>query len=77
MEWLQSAGRFALPSLSSLERALEEGLRMASGRVYADLWDAQRFSTCEQCAENRIERLKNMNLYQRVFPAVACTACNS
>jgi len=76
MEWLQSTERFAPPSLHSLELVLEEGLRMASGRVFADLWDAQRFATCEQCAASRIERLKNMNLYQRVFPTVTCTACN-
>lgn len=72
MDRLQADGRFSPPRLRSLEMVLEEGLRMARGRVLADLWDAERLATCPHCTAARIERLRQMNLQQQVVPPVVC-----
>jgi radical SAM enzyme (TIGR01210 family) len=72
MEQLESAGQFAPPRLESLERVLEEGIRMASGRVFVDLWDAEQLPACAACHRERIERLRQMNLRQEILPSIAC-----
>jgi radical SAM enzyme (TIGR01210 family) len=63
------------PSVRSLERAIEYGLavRDASGgmRVFADLWDIERFFDCT-CSRDRAARLRAMNRTQRIEPAVEC-----
>jgi hypothetical protein len=51
---------------------LERGLRLGRGRVFADLWDAERCAECPRCAGARIERVRRMNLLQKVLPAVEC-----
>jgi hypothetical protein len=58
-----------------MERVLEQGLQLNRGRVFADLWDAERFSHCSDCVERRRQRLQEMNLTQRIPPAVNCSAC--
>jgi radical SAM enzyme (TIGR01210 family) len=75
METLQREGEFSPPRLASLESALEEGLALGRGRVFADLWDAARFADCAACAEARIGRLEQMNHTQRRFPPVDCPRC--
>ncbi len=72
MDWLQSNGFFSPPSLSSLEQAMEYGLGLRAGRVFADLWDLQLFADCPQCFESRRKRLETMNLRQVVPPKIAC-----
>jgi radical SAM enzyme (TIGR01210 family) len=74
MERLAVDGWFAPPVLSSLETVLAAGLAMGRGRVFVDVWDAERFATCPRCASERIARLRRMNLTQREEPLVAC-AC--
>ena len=75
MEQLQVENRFAPPTLGSLERVMEHGLRLAEGRgrVFVDLWDIQRFATCARCVEARRERLHRMNLSQHGLPPIACS----
>lgn len=82
MERLAQAGRFAPPNLRSLEQSLDNGLEIARAhttapRVFVDLWDAEKFSSCGQCAQSRIARLAEMNLSQRTLPRIACPACES
>ncbi len=72
MEQLHAAGEFTPPSLSSLEEVLASGLRMRRGRVLVDLWDVERFATCPRCGPARRDRLQQMNLTQRLQPAVSC-----
>lgn len=72
MEALAAAGEFEPPSLASLEAALEYGLRLGRGRVFADLWDIERFASCPDCSAARIARLREMNVTQRVAGAVEC-----
>lgn len=73
MERLEADGRFAPPTLSSLERVIEEGLRMKRGRIFVDLWDVERFASCTHCIERRRIRLHEMNLSQRILPPVSCS----
>jgi radical SAM enzyme (TIGR01210 family) len=76
MDELQRQGHFTPPRLDSLEEVLEFGIRLGQGRVFADLWDAERFFFCERCCPQRVERLRIMNLTQLAPPAVVCS-CNT
>lgn len=79
---LARAGLFTAPRLADLERsfalALEHtgGPRVAGGRVFADLWDLEQFAGCAHCLPARRDRLRRMNVDQRVHPAVACVSCS-
>lgn len=77
MERLMEAGEFAPPQLSTLEKALAAALRPGRGRVFADTWNLELFSSCDHCLEARRKRLQAMNLTQEIIPAVACTACGA
>ncbi|HVZ22982.1 MAG TPA: hypothetical protein VG871_18040 [Vicinamibacterales bacterium] len=63
------------PRVSSLERVIEYGIAVrdaSSGmRVFADLWDIERFFDCA-CSPHRAERLRVMNRTQRVEAPVEC-----
>ena len=72
MEQLKASGRFAPPKLVSMETVQETGIRIGRGRVFVDLWDAERFSECVRCGPARISRMQQMNLTQRILPSVPC-----
>ena len=76
MDLLMKRGDFSLPMLSSLEKVLEYGIGLSSGRVFADVWDLELFSDCEKCFDERRRRLKAMNLSQKKVDRNACN-CNS
>lgn len=73
MEKLAEKGYFVMPSLRSLERVLEYGISLGAGRVFADLWDIEKFSSCERCSGQRIKRLETMNFTQQISPQVNCS----
>jgi radical SAM enzyme (TIGR01210 family) len=75
LDALAESGDFAEPRLAVLEDALDFGLALRRGRVFADLWDLERFGRCAACFRDRAERLSAMNRTQRVLPRVACCAC--
>jgi radical SAM enzyme (TIGR01210 family) len=75
MEQLQLAGQFAPPDLRTLEMALEYGIELRRGRVFADLWDIQQVAVCAECRSRRVLRLEAMNLSQSVIPRVLCERC--
>ena len=75
MEALAAAGEFAPPSLASLEAATAYGLGLGAGRVFADVWDIERFARCARCSPARIARLQTMNATQAVPPAIRCPDC--
>lgn len=75
LEALSAAGAFSEPRLSVLEDALDFGLSLRRGRVFADLWDLERFCRCEPCFPQRASRLAEANLRQRVLHRVHCPAC--
>ncbi len=74
MERLQGEGRFEPPKLESLEQVAEQGIRLSrgNGRVFVDLWEVEQLSCCSGCGPSRRERLRQMNLEQRVPPRVVC-----
>ena len=65
------------PTLADLESALERALERAPGRVFADLWDLDRFSDCPSCFDARHHRLRRMNLEQRAPLSATCGACGA
>ena len=70
---------FVPPRLPALESVIEYGLSRRAGplgpamRVFADLWDVERFFRCK-CSPARAARLASMNREQRVIDRVVC-AC--
>ena len=75
MEALAAEGHFTSPTLSDLERSLDLGLGHSRERVFADLWDLERFAECRECLGARAERLRLINLEQRTRPHHDCAAC--
>jgi radical SAM enzyme (TIGR01210 family) len=75
MEALQKAGEYALPSLASLEAALEYGVSLRAGRVFADLWDVDQFIRCTACSQQRIQRIRSINTTQTISSRIECCRC--
>ena len=75
MERLMEAGQFTPPRLSTLERAQETALNLRVGRVFADTWDLDQFSSCSACLEKRRLRLQAINLQQEILPTIDCPVC--
>jgi uncharacterized Fe-S cluster-containing MiaB family protein len=65
---------FVPPGLPALERVVEYGLSQRRGRVFADLWEADRLIRCT-CGPARLHRIGLMNRDQQPPPRVACTDC--
>jgi hypothetical protein len=61
------------PSMAILEGAMEYGLELKAGRVFADLWDLRE--SCAHCYADRAARLQQMNLQQVVLDRIPCTRC--
>jgi archaeosine synthase beta-subunit len=76
MDMLMRKGDFNLPDIRSLETVLEYGIGLNAGRVFADLWDLDLFSSCKKCIDQRASRLNAMNLCQKIVGQVKCT-CDS
>jgi hypothetical protein len=72
MEVLAREGYFSEPGLNSLEEVLAYGIGLNAGRVFADLWDLDRFSACTLCVDQRKARLQQMNFQQLNFPVSQC-----
>ncbi|EMI53366.1 radical SAM protein [Rhodopirellula sallentina] len=73
IEFLAEQGAFTPPRLSSLESVLDNVLKEPKAyRVFGDLWDAGRFSSCDRCVDVRVQRIQNMNLTQTFQAPVVC-----
>ena len=69
---LESLGNaFAPAGLAALESVIEYGLSLRGMRVFADLWDVERFFGCA-CSPARAARLAGMNRSQAAAPFVMC-----
>jgi radical SAM enzyme (TIGR01210 family) len=64
------------PRLSGLERVVEYGISTRRLRVFADLWDVERFFDCV-CSPARRDRLQHINRTQTMPPSVSCVHCES
>ncbi len=75
LDFLAAKGYFQEPVIHSLEQVLDYGVSFEKGNVFADLWDIERFSHCENCFEVPEGKTGKMNLRQRVqAPDIPC-AC--
>jgi hypothetical protein len=72
---LARATQFSPPKIDTLETALDRALALKRGRVFADLWDLERFSCCPGCFPARRDRLATINLGQSELPAISCAVC--
>ncbi len=77
LEELARLGQFSPPKLATLDAALDHGLALRRGRVFADVWDVEKFATCPACAPARRRRLVEMNSLQEALPSVECSSCRS
>jgi len=75
LDALAVSGDFNQPGIDTLEACLEYGLGLRQGRVFADLWDLERFSKCSGCFQARAARLRQMNLSQAVSERIDCRVC--
>jgi radical SAM enzyme (TIGR01210 family) len=73
MEVLMQRGEFAPGALHTLESAMEYGLGLKAGRVFADLWGLRE--SCEHCHAQRAARLQEMNLRQVLLDRISCAWC--
>jgi radical SAM enzyme (TIGR01210 family) len=73
LDILQKEGYFTPPDIKSLEEVLDYGIGLKSGRIFADLWDIDLFSSCDKCLATRKIRLENTNLYQEILTPVNCS----
>jgi radical SAM enzyme (TIGR01210 family) len=72
LEQLRSEGLYAPPRIDCLEEVLAYGIAQKRGRVFADLWDIEKFSTCHKCMHLRVRRMETMNLGQLVSAPIRC-----
>ncbi len=72
MDLLREHGSFSPPEINSLETVLKYGIGLNKGRVFADTWDLEQFSSCNDCLESRTSRIIEMNLNQQVVGRVKC-----
>jgi len=75
LETLAEHGEFSPPKLVTLEAALRYGIGLKRGRVFADLWDLQKFSDCPVCFTLRKTRLREINRHQTWPGASDCPRC--
>lgn len=75
LETLAEQGKFSPPKLATLEAAMAYGLAQKRGRVFADLWDLERWHTCSHCFAARAARLREMNLKQTKPARTICPEC--
>ena len=75
MDRLAAVGQFIEPTLVQLEDTMDYGVGQARGRVFADLWDLERFSSCTACFPQRRDRLTKQNDTQQIPARVTCSSC--
>lgn len=70
---------FIAANLSMIEYTFENALALKRGIAMVDLWDIDllKANECPACFEQRVERLRKMNLEQKVLPEVFCDVCNN
>ncbi|MAD23458.1 MAG: radical SAM protein [Verrucomicrobiales bacterium] len=73
---LAISGQFHEPNLDQLEDVMDRSMGAANHRVFADLWDLERFSHCEYCFDVRKSRLLEQNHSQVVSARITCSYCH-
>lgn len=73
---LSISGLFHEPNLAQLEDVMDRSIGTPNHRVFADLWDLERFSRCEYCFDVRKSRLLEQNHSQVVSARIKCSHCH-
>ena len=76
MERLATLGRYTPPTLRQLEAALDRCVGWDRTVVTVDLWDVERLPGCTVCREQRVQRLRRMNVTGLLESPVDCDACD-
>jgi radical SAM enzyme (TIGR01210 family) len=77
MEVLTALGAFSAPRFETVEAAAEYGLSLNRGRVFVDLWELSAVKNCPDCLQERLVRLRRMNMEQKMVAPVACANCET
>jgi hypothetical protein len=77
MERLLESGEYVPPTLAMLEAAQRAALALGRGRVFADTWALEPFSSCPHCFAARRERLETVNRTQLDLPPIDCKVCGA
>lgn len=77
LDRLRELGAFLPPEGTSLEEVIAYGIQRKQGRVFADLWNIEQFLPCDQCREQRVQRLRKMNLTQEIISTISCNCKNA
>lgn len=72
LDQLHSFGLFSPPNLKSLEEVLAYGIQLKLGRVFADLWDVEKLSSCDKCHTERLRSIHRMNINQALTSPIHC-----
>ncbi len=75
LDRLMETGEFTPPRLVTLEKTLELAVKLRRGRVFADTWNLEQFSTCSVCLPDRGQRLHTINLTQQIPISIECAVC--
>ena len=75
LQSLAQRGDFAPPKLATLESVLDYGVALRRGRVFADVWDLEKFAECPDCFTARRARLERMNFEQQSESRANCQHC--
>ena len=76
MERLAERGLYTPPTLHQLEQALDCCVEIREAAVTVDLWDVERLASCPACREQRVARLRRMNLSGSAELPIACADCD-
>jgi archaeosine synthase beta-subunit len=77
LDELATTKDFAPPRLATVEAAASYGLSLQRGRVFVDLWDIHKLTSCAECAPLRIDRLRSMNVQQVAENMPRCATCGT
>ena len=75
LERLEAIGEFTRPALRDVEDTLDACVQVGGAVITADLWDVDRFSSCDACRAERVHRLARINETGQSEPRVACSTC--
>lgn len=72
MDRLWKDNAYTPPSLDALETVFEQALSLSLGQVFVDTWEIETLSDCPHCFTARRDRLRKMNLMQKIYPKISC-----
>ncbi len=76
LDRLLQTGEFSIPTISTIEDALDAVMALKKGRAFVDTWNLDQFASCSACLPTRKHRLELTNLTQEHQPPIRCPACS-